>query len=79
MLITPATMREISRIKYPCTNQSRFVIRMSNKEYSDKSFTLLVLYVLYNCGYSWMQFTIGANVATIKGSIYIYIYNRQVK
>ncbi len=52
MLIVPATTSEMSAIKYPCSNQSRLVVTMSNKEKSDKSFTLLVKYVLYNCGNS---------------------------
>ena len=43
MLNIPATINEISIIKYPCSNQSKLVIKMSNKEYNDKSFTLFVI------------------------------------
>ena len=39
----PATINEISFIKYPCSNQSKLVITMSDKEYNDKSFTLFVI------------------------------------
>uniref|UniRef100_A0A6C0BSP1 Uncharacterized protein n=1 Tax=viral metagenome TaxID=1070528 RepID=A0A6C0BSP1_9ZZZZ len=39
----PAVISEISNIKYPCNNQSKLVIRMSDKEYNDKSFTLFVI------------------------------------
>jgi hypothetical protein len=46
MLITPDIRREGSRIKYPWSNQSRFVVKIKNNEYSDKSFTLFVVYVL---------------------------------
>jgi hypothetical protein len=50
MLTVPATISEISVIKYPCSNQSKLVSKMSDKEYNDKSFTLFVIYVLYNWG-----------------------------
>ena len=43
MLTVPAAINEISNIKYPCSNQSKLVIKMSNKEYNDKSFTLFVV------------------------------------
>ena len=46
----PATISEISNIKYPCSNRSKLVSKMSDKEYNDKSFTLFVIYVLYNWG-----------------------------
>ena len=42
---------------------------MSDKEYNDKSFTLFVIYVLYNWGNNCIEFTIGANVAIINGII----------
>ena len=69
----PATISEISVIKYPCSNQSKLVSKMSNKKYNDKSFTLFVIYVLYNWGNNWIEFTIGANVATIN-AIIIYVF-----
>ena len=46
----PATISEISVIKYPCSNQSKLVSKIRDKEYNDKSFTLFVIYVLYNWG-----------------------------
>ena len=46
----PATISEISVIKYPCSNQSKLVSKMSNKKYNDNSFTLFVIYGLYNRG-----------------------------
>ena len=73
MLTVPATISEISIIKNPCSNQSKLVSKMSDKEYNDKSFTLFVLYVLYSWGNNWIEFTIGANVATINGII-IYLF-----
>lgn len=50
MLTVPATINEISIIKNPCSNQSKLVSKMNIKEYNDKSFTLFVIYVLYNWG-----------------------------
>lgn len=43
MLMTPAIIIERSVIKHPCSNQSIFVSKISNKEGNDKSFTLLVI------------------------------------
>ena len=43
MLTVPATINEISIIKYPCSNQSTLVSKISIKEYNDKSFTLFVI------------------------------------
>jgi len=63
-----ATKREESIMKYPCNNHSKFVAKMRDREYKDKSFELFVMYVLYNWGTSCTQLTIGANVATINGS-----------
>lgn len=42
MLTTPAATSEVLFIKYPCINQSKFVIKISDKENNDKSFTLFV-------------------------------------
>jgi len=47
-LITPAITSEISIIKYPCNNQSKLVVKISDKDNNDKSLTLFVTYVLYN-------------------------------
>ena len=69
----PATISEISVIKYPCSNQSKLVSKMSNKKYNNNSFTLFVIYGLYNWGNNWIEFTIGANVATIN-AIIIYVF-----
>jgi len=46
---------------------------MRVNEYKDKSCTLFVVYVLYNWGINWIEFTIGAKVATNNGII-ILIY-----
>ena len=46
---------------------------MSIKEDNDKSFTRFVVAHLYNWGKDWIQFTTGANVATIIGNIYIIL------
>ncbi len=50
ILTIPAAISEISYIKYPCSNQSKLVSKMSDKECNDKSFTLFVVYVLYVWG-----------------------------
>ena len=47
---------------------------MSDIEKNDKSFTLFVIYVLYNCGNSWIEFTIVANIAIIIGIIIYLLY-----
>jgi hypothetical protein len=74
MLNKPATISEISNIKYPCNNQSKLVIKMRDNEKKDKSFTLLVTYVLYNWGNNFIELNIGANVAIIIGIIIYLLY-----
>ncbi len=69
----PATISEMSIIKYPCSNQSKLVTKISDNEYNDKSLHFFVIYVLYNWGNNCIQFTIGANIATIYGII-IYLF-----
>ena len=64
-LIIPATIRDVSFIKYPWINHNILVNNNKHNEYNDKSSTCLVWYDLYNCGNSYTQFTIGANTATV--------------
>ena len=72
-VITPAAMREMSWIKYPCDNQRMLVSNIRHNDLSDKSSTCFVWYVLYNCGNNWIQFTIGANIDMVYANILYYI------
>lgn len=60
-------------MKYPCSNQRILVVNKSKSETNDKSFTLLVVYVLCNCGNNWMEFMIGARIAIRIGIVILVI------